>query len=265
MAKLVSIITPMYNSEEYICHTIDSVVKQTYENFELIIVDDLSTDNSKRVVLDYAKVDSRVKYFSLKEKGGASTARNYATEKAQGDYIAFLDSDDIWVEDKLEKQIEFMESENIYFSYTDYGFIDYEGGLIKKIRMSPETLTYKRLLYVSSSIGCLTAVYNAQEVGKIYIPYLKKRNDVAIWQRILKKGYEGHRLEGVYSYKRNLADSLSRQGSKVSLVEHHYKLYRGNLDFGILKSLYYTIFNVLTFIIVKIRKEKSIQEDEIYE
>ncbi|MGB4386964.1 MAG: glycosyltransferase family 2 protein, partial [Caldicoprobacterales bacterium] len=124
MEGLVSIITPAYNCEKYIGETIESVLKQSYENWELIIVDDCSTDNTKSVVEEYIKRDKRIKYYSLDVNSGAAVARTKAMELASGEYIAFLDSDDLWMPNKLEKQISFMKANNYNFTCTSYEQVD---------------------------------------------------------------------------------------------------------------------------------------------
>ena len=132
MKPLVSIITPIYNGEKTIGKTIQSVINQTYNKFEMIIVDDLSNDKTVDIVKKYQKKDDRIKLFILDKKSGASGARNFAIKKATGKYVAFLDGDDLWKKDKLEKQVKFMEDNKIYFSYTDYCYIDSEGNDLKR-------------------------------------------------------------------------------------------------------------------------------------
>ena len=124
--EMISVITPVYNAEEFLKETIDSVLSQTYENLEYILVDDCSSDNSPEIIKHYTETDSRVKYIKLKENSGAAVARNTGLENAAGRYIAFIDSDDVWYEDKLEKQINFM-SKDIAFTYTKYERMSEDG------------------------------------------------------------------------------------------------------------------------------------------
>lgn len=254
---LVSIITPMYNSEKFISETIESVINQSYSNFEMLIVDDLSTDKSVDIVTKYSNQDNRIKLFSLEDKGGAAAARNLATNFAKGDYIAFLDADDLWDSNKLMIYVNEMKKNNYDFVYSDYRQIDESGNKLNTIRIAPAKLTYKRLLYVSSSIGCLTAMYNVNKIGKINVPKLKKRNDIAIWQRILFKRNKGTKIEGVHASYRIVPNSLSRNIGKISMLEHHYILYRENLKFGVVKSVYYSLFNGVTYFVVKLFYEKK--------
>ena len=196
MKPLVSIITPVYNGEKNINYTIDSVLNQTLDDFEMIIVDDISTDDTKQVVKEYAKKDKRVKFYTLPKKGGASAARNFAIKKAKGRYIAFLDGDDLWQCDKLEKQIRFMKENDIAFSYTDYEYIDEDNNKLNTIRKCPKKMSYFRMLF-GDSIGCLTVIYDAKKIGKIQIPEIEKRNDYALWCRILKKVKKGYKYDEV--------------------------------------------------------------------
>ena len=242
---LVSIITPSYNGEKYISKTIESVINQTYKNWEMIIVDDLSTDKTEHIVKSYQKNDKRIKFFKLEKKGGASVARNKAIEKSKGKYIAFLDSDDLWKKDKLEKQINFMEENKIYFSYTDYEYIDKNGNLLYKKFVSPKKICYFRML-LGNSIGCLTVIYNQEKLGKENIPYLRKRNDYALWCRLLKKSKVGYKYNDVLSYYRKNENSIS-SGSKFGLIKYHFQMHREVNDFNIVISTVLTMCNIINY------------------
>ena len=185
-SKLVSIITPTYNCAKFISKTIDSVQAQTYQNWEMIIVDDKSDDNTKDIVEEYMKKDCRIKYYLLEENSGAAVARTVAMKQAQGAYMAFLDSDDIWMPDKLEKQIKWMEENNYAFSCTSYEQIDEENALLGRIIKAVEKTDYNRLL-LDCPVGNSTVMYNVEKMGKFEVPNIRKRNDDALWLQMLKK------------------------------------------------------------------------------
>lgn len=256
MEPLVSIITPIYNGSKTIRETIESVLNQTYKNFEMIIVDDSSTDNTRKIIEDYTKKDKRIKYYLLPQKGGASVARNKALNSAKGKYVAFLDGDDLWKKDKLEKQINFMEENKIYFSYTDYSYIDEKGNNMGIYRKCPRKMSYHRML-LGDSVGCLTVVYNREKVGKINIPKLKKRNDYALWCMVLKKVKIGYKYDDILSLYRKNTSSLS-SGKKHKLLRYHYELHRKINRFNPVKSLILTIFNGMNYLCNKYIREKSI-------
>ena len=241
---LVSIVTPCYNSEKYISETIESVLNQIYENWEMIIVDDISTDKSIDIIKDYCNKDERIKYYILEEKGGASIARNKAIKESQGKYIAFLDADDIWKPDKLEKQVQFMEDNNYDFTYHNYELIDENSKKLNKLRKAPDSITYKRAL-IGCSIGCLSAMYNCESVGKVQIKRLDKRNDDALWFKILKECKKGYLLNDNLALYRVGNNSIS-SGSKTKLLKYHYQLYRNN-DFSCLSSLFFTFTNIIIY------------------
>lgn len=256
MRPLVSIITPTYNAEKTIGCTIDSVLNQTFKNFEMIIVDDISDDNTIKIIKEYQRNDKRIKLFVLDKKGGASAARNRAIKEAKGRYIAFLDSDDMWKENKLEIQVNFMKKNNYYFSYTDYEYIDDDNKKIRIVRKSPRKMSYFRML-IGDSIGCLTVMYDAKKVGTIQIPNIRKRNDYALWCQILKKIKHGYKCDGVLSLYRKGTDSLS-SGRKIGLLKYHYEMHRRINKFNPVVSLFFTFTNGINFIINKKIRERKI-------
>ncbi|MDF5457336.1 glycosyltransferase family 2 protein, partial [Vibrio parahaemolyticus] len=167
---VVSIIMPTYNSEQTVVESIQSVLSQTYKNWELIIVDDRSTDNTWQVIQTYADKYDNIRVYQNKENLGAGASRNFAIKKARGRFIAFLDSDDLWTEDKLAEQIPFMLENNYSLTYTHYSRFNSEEEL--SVVTAPEYTTYKKLMY-SNVIGCLTAVYDTQALGKRYMPLIR--------------------------------------------------------------------------------------------
>lgn len=254
---LVSIIMPCYNAEKHIEKAIESVINQTYKNWELIIIDDQSTDSSIRIINKYMITDERINMYQLDKKGGASTARNFGIKKASGQYIAFLDSDDLWKRTKLMKQIIFMQEKCLSFTYTYFGYIDENNNRLDLIRKSPKKITYKKALR-GNLIGCLTVIIDVSKVGKVEIPYLKKRNDAALWLKILKRVEHGDLYPEVLSVYRKRSNSLS-SGNKMKMLKYHYMLYRNSEGFNTVKSLYYCIWNIITFIIIKTKYEVKIE------
>ena len=249
MNELVSIITPSYNTAQYIEETIQSILAQTYTNWELIIVDDCSTDNTDEVVMTFT--DNRIKYLKNEHNSGAAVSRNRALREAKGKWIAFLDSDDVWRPEKLEKQISFMEKNGYAFTYTDYEMTDEDSVPLGIYVTGPKKIT-KTGMYNYCWPGCLTVMYDRDIVGEIQIEDIKKNNDYAIWLKAVKKA-------PCYLLKENLARYRMRSNSisrhpKIKLVKHHYILYRvserknfvssgiltvRNLFFGVLKKMFY--------------------------
>ena len=185
MSNLVSIIMPSYNTGKYIAAAINSVIEQTYQNWELLIVDDGSSDNTDEIVELYLE-DQRIKYFKNKKNRGAAVSRNRALKKAKGKWIAFLDSDDLWKPEKLKKQISFMKKNNYLFSYTNYEEINTNGDFIGRKISGPKKIT-RTGMFNYCWPGCLTVMYNADKIGIIQIVDIKKNNDYAMWLKLCKK------------------------------------------------------------------------------
>lgn len=238
---LVSIITPAYNCAEFIGQMIDSVLAQTYKNWEIIVIDDCSTDNTKEVVMKYMKRDSRIRYIQLEVNSGAALARNRAIDLATGKYIAFLDSDDIWFPEKLTKQINFMEANGYNFTCTGYTKIDVNGKFLNRTISAPKKLDYDGVL--KTCPGNSTVIYNARMLGKFKIPNIKKRNDYVMWLQIVKK--EGH----LYGIQEDLGSHRIRRGAissnKFDLVKYHWKVYREIENLSIFKSTCLLIYWIL--------------------
>ncbi len=235
MNALITVVTPVYNSEKYLAANIASVQAQTYTNWEHILVDDCSSDNSETIIKTFQKSDSRIKYYRLRKNSGAGIARNKAIEFAQGNYIAFLDSDDKWYANKLERQLHFMKNNGYYFTYTDYDIIKVSGEEQPKIRKAIPHLTYKKALY-KNPIGCLTAMYSVDFFGKQYMPSIRKRQDYALWLKLLKKT-DGYGLnECLASYRTGTA---SISANKVDLIKYEWRIYRESEGFSIIQSLFY--------------------------
>lgn len=238
---LVSIIMPSYNTAPYISSSIQSVINQTYNNWELIIVDDCSTDNTEDVLSEIK--DERIRFFKNEKNSGAAVSRNKALREAKGQWVAFLDSDDLWMPDKLEKQIRFMMDNGYSFSYTNYKEIDTDGNETGVMVTGPKHVT-KTGMYNYCWPGCLTVMYDATKVGLVQITDIKKNNDYAMWLKVCKKA-ECYLLdECLAMYRRGRVGSVSTHSIKT-MIGWHYKLYREAEDMGILSSLFNTGRNLV--------------------
>lgn len=221
-SDLVSIITPSYNAENFIANTIESVLLQTYQSWELLIVDDASPDNANELIEKYSLQDSRISLIKLDRNSGAAVARNAGIAAAKGRYIAFLDSDDRWLPDKLDKQLSFMRKNDISFSYTAYEKLDEDGTVVATVGI-PLKVNYKNLLKVCS-IGCLTAMYDTQKLEKVYMPLIRKRQDLGLWLRILKITPYAYGLDEVLAQYQLRDDSIS--ANKYDAAKYTWRLYR---------------------------------------
>lgn len=222
MNELVSIIMPSYNTANYIEASIESVRHQTYENWELIIVDDCSTDNTDEVVRPFL-ADRRIHYLKNEKNSGAAISRNRALREAKGKWIAFLDSDDLWLPEKLEKQVSFMELNGYHFSYTNYEEINMSGEKTGVCVTGPKRIT-KTGMFNYCWPGCLTVMYDAEAVGLIQIADIKKNNDYAMWLKVCRKA-DCYLLDACLAqYRKGRTGSVSTHSIKT-MIGWHYKLY----------------------------------------
>ena len=240
---LVSIIMPTYNSEQFIDETIDSILKQTYKNWELLITDDNSTDKTLFVIEQYALKDNRIKIKSLSENKGAGFARNISINASKGRYIAFCDSDDLWLNNKLEIQIEFMNNNNYPFTYSSYYTIDEQGKRLGLIS-SKTSLVFEELI-LNNYIGCLTAVYDAERLGKIEMSELRKRQDWTLWLRIIRETKIAYGISTPLAEYRIRENSIS--SNKIKLIRYNWKIYTDELNFNVFKSLRLMILFVIHY------------------
>ena len=231
---LVSIITPTYNSENYVKQTIESIQAQTFTNWELLITDDKSTDKTIEIIKKIKKEDNRIKLFFHSSNLGPGIARNNSISKAKSRFIAFCDSDDLWLPSKLEKQINFMLSNRISFCYTSYSIIDDNLKIINEIK-SPSKLTYDQLLK-NNYIGCLTVVYDQHLLGKILMPEIRLRQDWGMWLKILKKIRVSYGLTENLALYRKRSNSISN--NKLKLVKYNWLVYNKVLKYNKCKSLF---------------------------
>lgn len=245
MNNLVSIITPSFNSSNFIKKTIESVINQSYNNWELIIVDDCSIDKSREVIKSCIKEDARIKLICLEKNSGAAVARNTGIENANGRFIAFLDSDDTWHPKKLEKQIKFMLDNQYYFTYTGYHKVDENGIFIKSTKI-PKIINYNKLLK-TNYIGCLTAIYDSEKLGKIYFPLIRKRQDYALWLKILKMIPYAYGLQEDLASYTVRSDSIS--ANKINVAKYNWTVYREVEKLSLMHAIYcfinYAILGIL--------------------
>ena len=235
MTNLISIITPCCNAQKYLTQTIESVLAQTWQNWELLIVDDCSADGSAEIIKKYSEKDSRIKCFRTESRSGSpAVPRNIGIENAGGRYIAFLDSDDQWLPEKLEKQIRvFQENADAAIVFSYYEKISEEGVRSDRIVTSPELITYDRLLY-SNVIGCLTGMYDTEKVGKIYMRQIG-HEDYAMWLEILKKSFVGVNTCDVQALRRVRSGSVS--ADKFKAARWQWNIYRNVECLGIFKAI----------------------------
>lgn len=237
MDDLVSIITPAYNSEKLIGETILSVINQTYPYWELIIVDDCSTDETCNIVKKYIKIDSRIKLYTLKKNSGAAIARNFGLSKSNGRYIAYLDADDLWYERKLEEQINFMKENACGFSCVSYEVIDNEGNLKNKRIYMKDKLDYKGFL-INNLLQTVGIMVDLKYVNKdnLIMPDMKRRQDAATWLQILKQGNECYGLKIILAKYRRTSGSLS--SNKLKAIKSVWYLYRKVENLSLFFSFY---------------------------
>lgn len=231
----VSIIVPMYNAEKFIGKTIESVLAQTYQNWEMLIMNDVSTDNSLAIVSVYAKKDERIKIVNTEKNVGVVKGRNFLIDLASGKYIAFLDADDYWHNEKLEKQIKFMKEKNASISCTEYTRVKENEEKINDVIIKEE-ISYNDMLK-NNYLGCLTVIYDAEKIGKRYFKELEKNEDYVLWLEIVKD------INTIYGLKENLAYyrvlDNSRSSNKVKTAKVRWEIYRKIEKLSLLKSIYY--------------------------
>ena len=234
---LISIITPLYNAERFIAETILSIQNQTYSNWEVLIVDDSSTDLSSKVIEKLGLADSRIHFIRNDENKGAAQCRNQGTELAKGDYIAFLDADDLWHKKKLEKQLRFMQANNCDVSFTSYVHIDEHSKPMHKRIKALASLSYKKQ-HSNNYIGNLTGMYKAIVLGKISSPNIRKRQDWAVWLEAIKRSEKpALGLQDDLAYYRVHKGSMS--GKKLELVQYNFRFYYTHLGHSWIASVFY--------------------------
>jgi teichuronic acid biosynthesis glycosyltransferase TuaG len=252
---LVSIITPSFNTDKFIAETIQSVQNQTYQNWEMIIVDDCSADATVSIIKQFVKNDNRIRFFQLERNSGAGVAREMALSKANGDYISFLDADDLWKPLKLEKQLQFLKENKIPFTFSFYDCIDEDSNTLNKCVEAPKTLSYWQLFFCNY-VGNLTGIYDRHYFGKIAISATRKRQDWMVWLTVLKKIRKAKPVPESLAFYRIRNNSLS--ASKVDLLKHNFAVYRSFHGFNYVSAMFIMIGFLFTQLLIKQRYIKKI-------
>lgn len=247
MAK-VSIITPTYNAERTIASCIESVIAQTYQDWEMLIADDCSQDATIQIVERYAAADSRVRLIRLDQNGGAGAARNRSIAEAEGRYVAFLDADDRWLPAKLERQVSFMQQSGAKVCYSSYVTCDAVGN-VKGIVPCPKRVAYSDILS-DDRMGCLTLIYDAEALGKVFMPLMRRRQDWALKILLLQQCGEAYGIPDTLAIYRVSDGSLSN-GGKSSLVKYNVAVYREVLHYSSVKAWLTFLFRFMPHYLYK--------------
>jgi teichuronic acid biosynthesis glycosyltransferase TuaG len=255
---LVSVIMPAYNSEAFISEAINSVISQTYKNWELLIIDDASTDSTRNIIQQFSEKDYRIHIFENATNLGTHQTRNKGIKAAQGEFIAFLDADDQWKPQKLEKQLKILSEDNLSACFSSYELISENGeSLNKKIEALP-VLTYEKLLK-ANYVGNLTGIYNAKLLGKIYSPEIRKRQDWALWLKVIEEGGSMTGIRESLAIYRLRKNSISQ--NKLEMLKYNFKVYHKILGFGFLQSLWRMLVFLNEQFFVKTRQMRSMTDE----
>lgn len=249
---LVSIVTPTYNSSRFIAETIDSIQKQTYGNWELLITDDCSTDDIERIVKSYSASDPRIRFFKLDRNSGPGVARNNSLKYAKGRFIAFCDSDDRWYPEKLEKQLRFMTGGDYALTYTSYDSCTDSGKICGRVECAPK-ITRKDIIR-DCGVGCLTAIYDRDKLGLRFFPVLRRRQDWCLWIDIISDVGAAYGLReplALYRLRKN-----STSSNKFRLLKYNYSVYRDFLKYSHLRSAWKLFGCFLPYYFYKKGKQK---------
>lgn len=247
-SPLVSIIMPTYNVENYITQTIKCVLSQTFMDWELVITDDCSTDSTVNLIKQFAVKDERVKLYILSHNSGAAIARNNSIEKASGRFIAFLDSDDWWYPEKLEKQIQFIQQTNCEFCFSAFEYAD-ENLNVTGVSHKPKKITHKDIK-LGCNIGTPGVIYDTLRIGKMYMPNMKVSEDWALWIKIIEKTRAAYSINTPLWKYRILSNSLSR--NKIRLIKSNLNVYSQILGYSKFKSIIVFCFGFVPKHIYKI-------------
>lgn len=232
----VSIITPVFNSDKYIKTTIESVICQTYRNWELIIIDDCSSDCTVEIVREYIKRDSRIKLLINESNSGAALTRNRGILASTGRFLSFLDADDIWSSNKLDSQINFMLTGNFPISFTAYSLINEKGESLNKIVKTVKEIDYNGYLK-NTIIGMSTSMIDISKTGTIEFINIRTRQDTYLWITLLKRGFKAYGLDTVLVNYRVRENSIS--ANKFKAAKNVWVLYFKFENLSFIKSFYY--------------------------
>ena len=219
----VSVITPAYNSGQFIRETIDSVQAQTYADWEMIIVDDGSTDNTCEIIECKAAADKRIRLIRLQKNAGVSAARNEGLRVAGGRFLAFIDSDDVWLPRKLESQLQFMETKSSAFSFSQFRIMSCDGKVVGEVVEVPELVDYKKIIIIGNPMKSPTVVLDREKVGDVRFPF-HSREDYLLWLNILKRGVVAHGIQEDLARVRIVANS--RSWNKMRMALDTWTIYR---------------------------------------
>lgn len=224
---------PCYNSSRYISDAIESILRQDYQNWELLIADDCSTDDSAEIIKHYTAIDCRVKYFKLEKNSGAAMARNYCIKYATGRYIAFCDSDDWWYPEKLSVQIDFMQKNGYEFTCSNYQVTD-EHLNPTSVFVQKKNITVRTII-IGYSINTSSVIFDTKRIGKIYMPIIKSAEDSGLWIKVLRETGGGYSINKVLLKYRTSPGSLSRD--KLSMIKSEIMMYRIIMGWSVFKSI----------------------------
>ncbi len=254
--QLISVVIPSYNSEDFISDAITSVLNQTYNNIELIIVDDCSTDSTVAIINNFLKKDSRIVFSQLKQNSGAAVARNKAIEIANGDYIAFLDSDDKWLPNKLDIQHKLIEEKKCAVVYSSYYCMSEQGVLLNKTIEALPELNFNKILKCNY-IGNLTGMYSVAKLGKLYAPNIRKRQDWALWISAIKNGGKAYGTLEPLAVYRERNNSIS--SNKTQMIKYNFIIYKDFLNYSFFKSCCCMLVFLYEYFFVKSKCVKTNQ------
>lgn len=239
---IVTVITPVYNAEKFIAETIQSVLNQTYTDFEHILIDDCSQDESADIIKKFQEQDERIKYLKLEENSGAAVARNFGLENARGRYIAFVDSDDKWHLKKLEKQLGFMKQNGYAFTYTKFEMINDDGTVKTMAASLPKRVNYTELLK-NTAIACSTVVIDKEIIGDFRMPLVRKGQDTATWLQILRSHDYAYLVDETLNQYRLVEGSLS--SNKILALKRTWNTYKNLENLSWPKAIYYFSHSVI--------------------
>lgn len=254
---LVSVIMPSYNAAGFIADSIASVQQQTYTNWELLVIDDASKDGTIEIVEGLMSGDSRISLHELPTNQGAGFARNIGIKASKGSYISFLDADDLWMPQKLQIQLDFMEDKHVDVCYSSYELIDENGNSLKKQIKALAELPFQKLLR-ANYIGNLTGIYNAEKLGKIYCPLIRKRQDWGLWLLAVRKSGGAKGIQEPLARYRVRKNSIS--GNKSEMLKYNFRVYKKVLKFSSLKSLFWMVLFLWEQLFVKSRQKVRLNQ-----
>lgn len=250
--SLVSIVMPAYNAAAFIAESIGSVQQQTFAEWELLVIDDASVDDTCEIVKAIRSEDTRIKLHTLPANQGAGFARNIGIKAATGDFICFLDADDLWKPHKLEKQLQVMQEEQVNVCYSSYELINQEGQNLNRQIKALEYLSFSKLKK-ANYIGNLTGIYKAGALGKIYCPLIRKRQDWGLWLLAVEKAGHARGIQEPLAIYRQRRNSIS--GNKVEMLKYNYRVYRKVLGYSRQKSFYWMLLFLWEQLVVKQRQK----------